>query len=66
VPADKLSANGFKTVIEIDLLGSFNASSSGFDQLKTTGGAIIFISAGMAYMPHAFRSTPAPPRPAST
>ena len=26
VPADQLSPNGFKTVIEIDLLGSFNAS----------------------------------------
>src|SRR4051794_6614287 len=26
VPAEKLSANGFKTVIDIDLLGSFNAS----------------------------------------
>lgn len=54
-PADKLSANGFRTVIEIDLLGSFNASSAAVDQLKTTRGAIIYISAGMAYMPHAFQ-----------
>jgi NAD(P)-dependent dehydrogenase (short-subunit alcohol dehydrogenase family) len=55
VEADKLSANGFKTVIDIDLLGSFNASSAAFDQLKETRGTILFISAGMAYMPHKFQ-----------
>jgi NAD(P)-dependent dehydrogenase (short-subunit alcohol dehydrogenase family) len=55
VPAEKLSANGFKTVIDIDLLGSFNASRAAFAQLKETKGSIIFISAGMAYMPHAFQ-----------
>jgi NAD(P)-dependent dehydrogenase (short-subunit alcohol dehydrogenase family) len=55
VAADKLSANGFKTVVDIDLLGSFNAASAAFDQLKETKGTIIFISAGMAYMPHKFQ-----------
>ena len=55
VPAEKLSANGFKTVIDIDLLGSFNASRAAFEQLKETKGALIYISAGMAYMPHAFQ-----------
>lgn len=55
VPADKLSANGFKTVIDIDLLGSFNASRAAFEQLQHTQGSIIYISAGMAYMPHAFQ-----------
>jgi NAD(P)-dependent dehydrogenase (short-subunit alcohol dehydrogenase family) len=55
VPAEKHSANGFKTVIDIDLLGSFNACSAAFDQLKETKGTIIYISAGMAYMPHAFQ-----------
>ena len=54
-PAEKLSANGFKTVIDIDLLGSFNASRAAFEQLKETKGALIYISAGMAYMPHAFQ-----------
>jgi NAD(P)-dependent dehydrogenase (short-subunit alcohol dehydrogenase family) len=54
-PAEKLSANGFKTVIDIDLLGSFNASRAAFEQLKERKGALIFISAGMAYMPHAFQ-----------
>ena len=53
VPAEKLSANGFKTVVDIDLLGSFNASRAAFSQLKETKGALIYISAGMAYRPHA-------------
>ena len=55
VPAEKLSANGFKTVIDIDLLGSFHASRTAFAQLKATKGTIIFISAGMALMPHAYQ-----------
>ena len=55
VPAEKLSANGFKTVIDIDLLGSFNAASAAFEQLDETKGTILFISAGMAYMPHAYQ-----------
>jgi NAD(P)-dependent dehydrogenase (short-subunit alcohol dehydrogenase family) len=55
VPAEKLSPNGFKTVIDIDLLGAFNASRAAFEQLKETQGSIIYISAGMAYMPHAFQ-----------
>ena len=56
VPAERLSANGFKTVVDIDLLGSFNASRAAFEQLKQTRGSLIYISAGMAYMPHAFQA----------
>jgi NAD(P)-dependent dehydrogenase (short-subunit alcohol dehydrogenase family) len=55
VPAEKLSANGFRTVIEIDLMGAFNASRAAFEQLKETRGTILYISAGMAYVPHAFQ-----------
>jgi NAD(P)-dependent dehydrogenase (short-subunit alcohol dehydrogenase family) len=55
VPAEQLSPNGFKTVIDIDLLGSFNASRAAFEQLRQTRGCLIYISAGMAYMPHAFQ-----------
>jgi NAD(P)-dependent dehydrogenase (short-subunit alcohol dehydrogenase family) len=54
-PAEKLSPNGFKTVIDIDLLGSFNATRNAFEQLKETRGSILYVSAGMAYMPHAFQ-----------
>lgn len=55
VPAEQLSANGFKTVIDIDLLGSFNAARAAFAQLKATRGCIIFVSAGQAYTPYAFQ-----------
>lgn len=55
VPAEKLSPNGFKTVVDIDLLGSFNAVHAGFEQLRTTRGSIIFISAAMAHVPHAYQ-----------
>ncbi|RKE39899.1 NAD(P)-dependent dehydrogenase (short-subunit alcohol dehydrogenase family) [Paraburkholderia sp. BL23I1N1] len=53
--AEKLSANGFKAVVDIDLIGSFNATRAAFEQLKETRGAILYVSAGMAYMPHAFQ-----------
>ncbi len=56
VRAEKLSPNGFKTVVDIDLLGSFNASRAAFGQLKETRGTIIYISAGMAFVPHAFQA----------
>ena len=55
VPAEQLSANGFKTVVDIDLLGSFNAARAAFAQLKATRGCIIFVSAGQAYTPYAFQ-----------
>lgn len=54
--AEKLSPNGFKTVVDIDLQGAFNASRAAFEQLKETRGTIIFVSAGMAYVPHAFQA----------
>lgn len=53
--AEDMSPNGFKTVVDIDLIGSFNASRAAFPQLKETRGTILFISAGMAYMPYAFQ-----------
>lgn len=51
-PAENLSANGFKSVIDIDLIGSFNACRAAFDQLKETQGSILFISAGQAFVPY--------------
>lgn len=51
-PVANLSPNGFKTVIEIDLLGSFNAAKAAFEQLKSTRGNLIFISAGQAFLPY--------------
>jgi len=55
IPAEKLSPNGFKSVIDIDLLGSFNACRAAFDQLRTSRGCVIFISAGMSYVPYPYQ-----------
>eukprot|EP01118_Nematostelium_gracile_P020231 TRINITY_DN975_c0_g1_i1.p1 TRINITY_DN975_c0_g1~~TRINITY_DN975_c0_g1_i1.p1 ORF type:complete len:306 (-),score=94.50 TRINITY_DN975_c0_g1_i1:32-868(-) len=49
VNAENLSSNGFKTVIEIDLQGTFNMSRASFKELKKTKGNIINISATLHY-----------------
>lgn len=51
-PAEQLSPNGFKAVMDIDLLGSFHACKAAFPQLKKTQGSIVFISAGMSLIPY--------------
>ncbi len=51
-PAEQLSPNGFKAVVDIDLLGSFNAAKAAFGQLEETRGSIVFISAGQAFHPY--------------
>ena len=56
LPAEQISPNGFKSVVDIDLLGSFHACRAAFEQLQETRGNIIFISAGMAFMPYAFQA----------
>ncbi len=56
VKGENLSFNGFKTVVDIDLVGSFNASRVAFDQLKRTRGSILFVTAPMAMMPHAYQA----------
>ena len=50
-PAEELSPNGFKAVIDIDLLGTFYAARAAFEHLKKPGGSIIAISAGMGENP---------------
>jgi NAD(P)-dependent dehydrogenase (short-subunit alcohol dehydrogenase family) len=54
-PAEGLSPNGFKTVIDIDLQGSFHASRAAFEQLKATRGFLLFIGAGQAFVPMAYQ-----------
>lgn len=51
-PAEELSANGFKAVVDIDLLGSFNAVRAAFAQLRETRGSIVFVSAGQSFTPY--------------
>jgi peroxisomal 2,4-dienoyl-CoA reductase len=49
-PAAALSPNGFRTVVEIDLMGTFNASKAAFESLQASGhGVIINISATLHY-----------------
>jgi NAD(P)-dependent dehydrogenase (short-subunit alcohol dehydrogenase family) len=55
-PADKLSANGFKAVVDIDLLGTFNACRVAFDYLTKPGASIINISAPQSFVPMALQS----------
>jgi len=52
-PAETLSANGFRAVVDIDLNGSFHASHAAFAQLRETGGNIVMISAAQASQPFA-------------
>lgn len=49
-PALNLSANAFRTVVDIDLNGTFNVSRAAFDALKAAGnGLILNISATLHY-----------------
>jgi len=49
-PADQLSANGFGTVVDIDTKGTFNVCRAAFEQLKSSKGQIINISATLHYL----------------
>src|SRR5580692_4207680 len=57
-PMSKISPNGFKAVVDIDLLGTYNVTRASFDaSLKDHGGAIVNISApfeqrGVVYQAH--------------
>lgn len=46
-----MSSNGFKAVIDIDLLGTFHVIRAGYAFLKKPGGSIINISAPQAFVP---------------
>ena len=49
-PAAGLSPNGFRTVIDIDLAGTFNASRAAFEPLRASGrGLVLNISATLHY-----------------
>ena len=50
-PALGMSANGFKSVIDIDLLGTFNTCRAAFKHLRRPGASIVNISATQAFVP---------------
>src|SRR5579864_3711243 len=51
-----MSANAFKAVIDIDLLGTFNACRAAYEHLRRPGASIISISASHASIPIALQS----------
>lgn len=54
-PALGMSANGFKAVVDIDLLGTFNTCRAAFDHLSKPGASIVNISAMQAFVPMAMQ-----------
>ncbi len=55
-PAAGLSANGFKSVVDIDLLGTFNVCRASFERFNTPGASVINISAPQATQPWAMQA----------
>lgn len=55
-PAEQMTADGFRKVISVDLLGSFNACRAAFDQLRETRGNVVFVSATNALTPYVFQA----------
>jgi NAD(P)-dependent dehydrogenase (short-subunit alcohol dehydrogenase family) len=51
LPASELSANGFKTVIDIDLLGTFNVFRASYPYIRKPGASLIAITPGQAVQP---------------
>jgi NAD(P)-dependent dehydrogenase (short-subunit alcohol dehydrogenase family) len=55
-PALAMSANAFKSVVDIDLRGTFHVLRFGFEHLTKPGASVINISAPQAYVPMAMQS----------
>ena len=50
-PALGMSPNAFKSVVDIDLLGTFNACRLSFEHLRKPGASVVNVSAGQAHQP---------------
>lgn len=55
-PAAAMSANAFKSVVDIDLLGTFNTCRAAYDLLERPGASIVTISAPQAVQAMALQS----------
>ena len=55
-PVAGMSANGFKAVIDIDLLGTFNTCRAAYESVRKPGASVISISANQAIMAMANQS----------
>lgn len=54
-PAMGMSPNGFKSVIDIDVMGTFHVLHSAFEYLRKPGACVINISAPQSYNPMEFQ-----------
>jgi NAD(P)-dependent dehydrogenase (short-subunit alcohol dehydrogenase family) len=52
-PAAEMSANGFKAVVDIDLLGTFNVLRAAWEHVRKPGASIVNISAAQSWLPTA-------------
>jgi NAD(P)-dependent dehydrogenase (short-subunit alcohol dehydrogenase family) len=55
-PAVGMSANAFRTVVDIDLIGTFHVLRAAYEFLRKPGASVISITAGQAVNPTAFQS----------
>jgi len=55
-PVLGMSANGFKAVVDIDLLGTFNTCRAAYEHLRKPGASVISISATHAFQPYAYQA----------
>ena len=55
-PAIGLSSKGFQTVIDIDLMGTFNVFRASYDYLAKPGASLIAITARQAVQPRPFQA----------
>ena len=53
--ANDLSPNGFKAVVDIDLLGTFHVMKAAYPHMRKPGGSLINISAPQAFLPMAWQ-----------
>jgi len=55
-PALGMSANGFKAVVDIDLLGTYHVFRASHEHLRKPGASLISISAPQALLPYALQA----------
>ena len=55
-PALGMSSNGFKTVVDIDLIGTYNVCRASFEHLNTPGASIVNITAPQAEQAYIMQS----------
>ena len=55
-PVLGMSANGFKAVVDIDLLGTFNTCRAAYEHLRKPGASVIAISASFSFQPTAMQA----------